>query len=360
MTYQILKAYEEAGFNRAETLAYRLEFTDPNTIKGFAGSCLTPDQIKACRQAWIPGRLAGRTRDILPRNRVAPPTPIGSGVFSTVYRTEHRTLTGIERRAFKPFFSSFEERGLLTYLVAAKAMGKNIAGWVLAEEIGFDVAVQCEVGFEEINGQLVVGLSMSLAPGKTAGDWRQIQKREVTPDSEYGAILKYKNELRTSERLRAALAKRYNLTSVYVDDKNRVMITGRFLKKSKHDPILQRRTVELEIHSNLIGNEDLHRKNYLISYKPDGHVAGLKGIDMDLTFLAPWPLPVLVDKDQYAKVMALNADELIGKMDRLLAPSECRFLRRQVARLKDHVQQLNARDPSLVIQPSEWGKPWVT
>ena len=359
-TYQILKAYQEAGFSRAETLAYMFEFTDPNTIKSFAGSCLTPDQIKACQRVGIPGHLAGRTRDILPRNRVAAPTPIGKGVFSTVYLTVHRTLTGIEQRAFKPL-GVVSRRSSLLEVSATGVMRKNIAAWVLAEAIGFDVAVQCEVGFEEIDDQLLVGVSMSIAPGKTAYAWRQIQEREVTPDSEYGAVLKYKNELRTNERVRAGIAKRYNLTSVYVDDKNRLMIKGRFLRKSKNDPALQRHTVELEIHGNLIGNEDLHRKNYLISYKPDGHVAGLKGIDMDFAFgPSPPPLPALVDQDQYDKVMALDADELARKMDGLLTNTEHQLLRERVAGLKDHVRQLNARVPSRVIAPSEWGEPWVT
>lgn len=190
--------------------------------------------------------------------------------------------------------------------------------------------------------------------------WTDYSNPGHTPDSEYGAVLKYKNELRTSERLRAGIAKRYNLTSVYVDDKNRLMIKGRFLRKSEHDPTLQQRTVELEIHANLIGNEDLHRGNYLISYKPDGRVAGLKAIDMDSAFRPTPPLPPLVDQDQYDKVMALNADELIRKVDRLLTHEEHQVLRRRVARLKEHVQQLNTRVPSRVIPPGEWGKPWVT
>ena len=364
-TYQIIKAYQDAGFNRAETLAYMREFADLNEInkiKRFAGSYLSPAQIKACRQAGIPGHLARWTRDILPRNRVAAPTPIGLGFFSKIYGTAHRTLTGIELRAFKPFRSREVRNGIVSF-TPADALRKNIAGGVVAEEIGFDVAVRSEVGFEEINGQLQVGISMSLAPGKTAHHWRRIQKRAVTPDSEYGAILKYKNELRTSERLRAGIAKRYNLTSVYVDDKNRLMIEGRFLKKSQNDPVLQRRIVELEILGYVINNGDVNNGNYLISYTPDGHVAGVKGIDMDLAFgafgVAP-PLPALVDKDQYDKIMALDADELIGKVKGLLTSNDEQSIRQRVANLKRHVQELNTRVPSLVIPPSEWGKPWVT
>ena len=361
-TYRTLKAYQDAGFNRAETLTYMEQFTDPNEIKEFAGSYLSPAQIKACRRAGIPGQLARWTRDILPRNRVAPPRRLGRGYFNTVYRTEHRTLTGIEQRAFKPFQSSETHRGVISF-TALDAIRKNIAGGVVAEEMGFDVAVQSEVGFETIGRELQVGVSMSIAPGKTARAWGRTQKREVTPDSEYGAILKYKDELRTSERLRAGMAKRYNLDSVYVDDKNRLMIEGRFLKKSQNDPVLQRRIVELEMLGYVINNGDINNGNYLISYTPDGHVAGLKGIDMDLAFGAfdsPPPLPALVDKDQYDKIMALNADELIGKMGGLLTRYDIYSIKQRVDNLQAHVRQLNAQAPSLVIPPSEWGKPWVT
>lgn len=179
----VLNQWRNAGFNAVESLVYANpanKFT-PQDIQEFAGSNLTPREIKLYRQLGVPYNDDTKPKHFIRSNRAAAPERFGGGSINQVYQTAHKTPAGVQRRIFKPLEHRKPSGWFLdkkTFPTPAETVKANIATSKLAKFMEFGGAVvNVQLGFERIQDrlgreQLRLGISMEQASGKSASEWR--------------------------------------------------------------------------------------------------------------------------------------------------------------------------------------------
>jgi len=349
-----LQVWGNAGFNRAEAFAYMHDF-QPNEIRGFAGWNLTPAQIRHFQRRGLTPNAFTRIGHYVDQNQTGAAVRLGNGAFNTTYSANYTDYGEPEPRVFK----SVVQDGRLN----REELNSNLATQEVTRMLGSDVTVKTEVGIQ--NNE--IGLSMELAPGKSAHKQAKNDATiTVTAESPFRAFLKHKDFLRQHPDQARFLAKRLGVEKIFIDPETQELkITNPPLAYSKKDPVLQKKMVDLQLVDYLTNQRDRHMGNYFVGYDEHGNVTRVAGIDNDFTFElgtqfngSVGGFPPVIDRQQAGRILAIDEVQERQRLAPLLTRRQLDKFIERVGKLKEKVREYEQRN--LIIQPNEWGDEFAT
>lgn len=310
------KAYLTRSFNESEILLLEL-------------SGLGEKGGEEYRRLGIPITRQTIATERTDEQRLGEMSLLGGGAFNKVYTARYSGSEGIVKDVFKPLSS--EDSGWVAHKIGIdlnhpQIANRNLATQDVARALGFDVVVDCQIGFGRLPedrpgtpSELQIGLVMGRAPGEPASRTR--------PEH-------YAN------------------------------------------PEVRREITKLQLLDHLVGQGDRHGGNYFIHVHTDARgktQVKVSGIDNDQCFgkntthgndihhaandkqrsgFRGTKMPELIDTDMAAALRSITPKRLDALLGDKLSPAEVKAARSRLQSLHDHVDRLERKNQ--VITPTQW------